>query len=224
MGYGSADLLVCQLGTVPYREALALQGALREARQADAVPDLLLLLDHPPVYTRGRRSRPEELPGGDAGDIEVVDVDRGGRMTYHGPGLLTGYPIMRVDDVLAFLRTMERAIIAALADAGLEGHSAGRPTGVWVGEEKIASMGLHVARGVTTHGFAVNVDNDLAPWEAIVACGLHGVRMTSVARATGRPGPLMPAFREAVARRFAEAHGRRPRHVALEDLPVASVV
>ncbi len=208
------DLWVCQLGTVEYRQALALQGALREARQVDAVPDVLLLLDHPPVFTRGRRSRPEELPHDDAEGIEVVDVDRGGRVTYHGPGLLTGYPVMRVGDVLAFLRAMERALVAALADEGVEAHAGPRPTGVWVGEDKIASIGLHVARGVTTHGFAINVDNDLRPWELIVPCGLEGVRMTSLQRETGRAHPLMPAFRGRVAARFAEAVGRRARPVA----------
>jgi lipoyl(octanoyl) transferase len=220
------ELWICQLATVAYRDALALQDRLRAARQADAIPDVLLLLDHPPVLTRGRRSGPADLPLGEAWyaerGLEVVDVDRGGRVTYHAPGLLTGYPIMRVDDILAFLRTMEAAIVAALADAGVEAHAGRRPTGVWVGEDKIAAMGLHVSRGVTKHGFAINVDNDLTPWAWIVPCGLEGVRITSLARETGRPGPLMPAFRERVAARFAEAHGRRPEVVAPARLEAAA--
>ena len=180
-----ADLWVCRLGTVPYREALALQHAVRDARGAGTIPDTLLLLEHPPVYTRGRRSDPADLPMGEAWcrsqGIDVVDVDRGGRLTYHGPGQLVGYPIMAVRDVVAHLRTMEAAIVAALADEGIEAHA--RPqdgpdfTGVWVQERKIASLGVHLARGISTHGFAVNVENDLQPFEWAVPCGLAGVRI-----------------------------------------------
>ncbi len=115
-------------------------------------------------------------------------TDRGGKLTYHGPGQLVGYPIMHVDDVIAFLRTMERAIIAALGEAGIEARSReaeGRDyTGVWVQDRKIASIGVHLSRGVSTHGFAVNVDNDLTPFGQVVACGLPDVRMTSI-RAEG---------------------------------------
>jgi lipoyl(octanoyl) transferase len=217
-------LWVCHLGTVEYRAALALQGRVRAARQADAIPDVLLVLDHPAVLTRGRRSAPADLPLGEdfyrARGIDIVDVDRGGRVTFHAPGLLTGYPIMRLDDVLAFLRTMEHAIIAALDDVGVRGEKGQRPTGVWVGEAKIAAIGLHVSRGVSTHGFAINVDNDLEPWSWIVPCGLEAVRITSVREQTGAGKALMPAFRAMVARRFAEAYGREARAVtpaALEE-------
>jgi len=218
----SDDLLVCQLGTIAYREAHDLQLRLRTARQAGVIGDVLLLLDHPPVYTRGRRTGPSDLPLGEAWyrarGIDVVDADRGGRVTYHGPGLLTGYPIMRVDDVHGFVATMERAIVAALGDAGVAARVREGLTGVWAGERKIGSIGLHVSRGVTTHGFAVNADNDLAPWEWIVPCGLEGVSMTSVARERSRGGvaegdPTMPCLRRHVAFRFAEAHGRRQRLV-----------
>jgi lipoyl(octanoyl) transferase len=221
----AAELLVCELGTVDYRGALALQERVRGARQAGRIADTLLLLEHPPVLTRGRRSAAGELSMGEAWyreqGIDVVDTDRGGRVTYHGPGQLVGYPIMAIGDVIAYLRTMEDAIVAALADAGVSARA--RPddgpdfTGVWAGERKIASIGVHVARGVTTHGFAINVDNDLAPFGWIVPCGLAGVQMTSVAQETGT-GPALPAVRASAARRFAEAFERRPRRISAADL------
>jgi lipoyl(octanoyl) transferase len=226
------ELWVCRLGTLEYREALTLQERVRGARQAGRIPDTLLLLEHPPVYTRGRRSDPSELPMGEdwylGRGIDVVDSDRGGRVTYHGPGQLVGYPIMAIADVIAYLRTMERAIVAALADAGVTARA--RPddgpdfTGVWTGERKIASIGVHVARGVTTHGFAINVSNDLQPFAWIVPCGLDGVRMTSVREETAPrrdQTPLLPVVSASMARRFAEAFGRRPREIeaaALQEL------
>jgi lipoyl(octanoyl) transferase len=212
-----ADLWVVQLGQIEYRDAYALQERVRAARQEDRIPDTLLLLEHPPVYTRGRRSAPGEMPV-DRG-IEVVDVDRGGKITYHGPGQLVGYPIMRTDDVIAFVRTMEEAIVAALAAAGGEGRTrtAEGPdyTGVWLGDEKIASIGVHVSRGVTTHGFAVNVDNDLTPFGWIVACGLPDVRMTRLGTES------VPCFRKRMAFAFAEAHGARQRLVSAARLEAA---
>src|SRR3984957_7116774 len=174
------ELLVCTLGLLAYDEALALQGRVRDARQADVIPDTLLLLEHPPVYTRGRRSGADELPTGPrslAGTpVEIVGVDRCGRVTYHGPGQLVGYPIVRIGDVIGHLRTLERAIITALAGEGVRALGGGeRPTGVWAGGRKIASIGVHVSRRVTTHGFAINAENDLEPFEWIVPCGLDGV-------------------------------------------------
>ncbi len=223
------ELWVCHLGLVEYREALALQERVRAARQAGAVPDVLLLLEHPPVYTRGRRSAPGELPLGEewyrARGIDVIDTDRGGRVTYHGPGQLVGYPIMAIDDVIDHLRTMERAIVAALADEGLPAYP--RPddgpdfTGVWTQERKIASIGVHVSRGVTTHGFAINAANDLEPFEWVVPCGLEGVRMTSLARESGRDGDLLPCLRKRMAFRFAEAFDRRQRLVGRTRLETA---
>jgi len=224
----TGTLWVCQLGLVEYRAALALQERVRAARQADAIPDTLLLLEHPPVYTRGRRSLPGELPLGedfyrDRG-IDVVDVDRGGKLTYHGPGQLVGYPIVRIADVIAYLRTLERAIVAALADvAGL--HARGRPddgpdfTGVWIEERKIASIGVHVARGVTTHGFAINVSNDLEPFAWVVACGLDGVSMTSVRHeAGGRRDDPLAMLRTTIAQRLAAALERPAQAIAIEEL------
>jgi lipoyl(octanoyl) transferase len=185
----SQELWVCNLGVVPYRDALAIQERIRARRQADEVPDTLLLLEHPPVYTRGRRSGAEDLPLGEdfyrAKGIDVIVTDRGGKLTYHGPGQLVGYPIMRIDDVHRYLRTMEGAIISALAEEGIAArsrHDEGIDyTGVWVDDRKIASIGVHVSRGVTTHGFAVNVRNDLEPFSWVVACGLPNVTMTSIA-------------------------------------------
>jgi lipoyl(octanoyl) transferase len=149
--------------------------------------------------------------------IEVHDTSRGGRVTYHGPGQLVGYPIVGVTDVIAFLRTMESALITALADEGVEAEVREGLTGVWVGERKIGSIGLHVSRGVTMHGFAVNVDCDLQPFEWIVPCGIENVRMTSLYLATGLTD-RMDCFRKRVAWRFAEAFGLRQRVVTLDRL------
>ena len=226
---GAEDLHVVHLGVVEYREAHALQERLRAARLAGATGDTLLLLEHPPVYTRGRRPDPGGLPM-DADwyrrhGIDVVETRRGGRATYHGPGQLVGYPVMRTTDVVAFVRTMEHALVAALADEGLEAHTrtdeGADYTGVWIAERKVASIGLHVARGITTHGFAVNVANDLQPFEWIVACGLPGVRMTSVQQELRRADDPMPCFRRRVAHRFAEAHGRRQRLLSAARLEAA---
>jgi lipoyl(octanoyl) transferase len=209
-----ADLWVTTLGQVPYREAFALQERLRDARQADAIPDTLLLLEHPPVYTKGRRAQPSDLPMGEqwylSQGIDVAESDRGGQVTYHGPGQLVGYPIMRVREVPAYVHTMETAMIAALADEGIDAEVREGLTGVWAGESKIGSIGVHVSRGVTTHGFAVNVDGDLQPFEWIVPCGIDNVRMTSVLKETGRTD-AMPCFRKRAAWRFAEAFGLRQR-------------
>jgi lipoyl(octanoyl) transferase len=224
------ELWVCHLSTVEYREALALQERLRAARQEGELPDVLLLLEHWPVYTRGRRSGPGELPMGEdwyrMQGIDVVETDRGGKVTYHGPGQLVGYPIVRVDDVVAYVRTLERALVAALADEGLTARA--RPedgpdyTGVWVGDRKIASIGVHVARGVTTHGFAVNVENDLQPFGYVVPCGLEGVQMTSLIKETGRLAGQMKCFRRRAAWQVAEALGRRQRLVSLRRLEAAT--
>jgi lipoyl(octanoyl) transferase len=215
-----SELWSCQLGTVEYRAAAVLQGQLRERVIAGELPDLLLLLEHPPVYTLGRRSVPADLPfGADfwrARGIDVVQTPRGGKLTYHGPGQLVGYPIMRAADIPAFVRTMERALVTALAETGLESrgrdHDGPAYTGVWVEDRKIASIGVHVSRGVSAHGFALNVDNDVEPFHQVTACGLPGVRMTSVALETGATDTL-PCMRKRLAYAFAQAHGLRQRIV-----------
>jgi lipoyl(octanoyl) transferase len=217
----AAELWVAHLGLIPYQEGVALQERLRARRQAGEIPDALLLLEHPPVYTKGRRAEAADLPMGEdwylLQGIEVRDSDRGGRVTYHGPGQLVGYPIMEIQDVPAYVHTMERAIVEALAEEGIEAEVRGGETGVWAGDRKIGSIGVHVSRGVTTHGFAVNVDNDLQPFEWIVPCGLDHVRMTSVSRETGR-APALDCFRRRMAYRFAEAFGRRQRLVSASRL------
>ncbi|HET9593386.1 MAG TPA: lipoyl(octanoyl) transferase LipB [Solirubrobacterales bacterium] len=221
------EILVRRLGVVPYLEAWELQKELAEQRRRGEVPDLLLLLEHPPTYTRGRRSQPEELPMGvewyEAQGIEVHDSDRGGLVTYHGPGQLVAYPIVDLgpygDDVLAYVRGLERAIIAALAAAGVPAQTIPGLTGVWTEGEppptisptparKIASIGLHVSRGVTTHGLAVNVGNDLQPFEWIVPCGIEGVAMTSLAREL-REGPDLPTFGTQFVAAYSQIFERR---------------
>lgn len=223
------ELWTVHLGVVEYREAYALQERVRAARLAGAIPDTVLMLEHFPVYTTGRRSQPGELAMGEdwyrMQGIDVIGVDRGGKVTYHGPGQLVGYPIVHIDDVMAFVASMEDAIVAALADEGLPGTRGrsgdGRDfTGVWIADRKIASIGVHVSRGVTTHGFAVNIDNDLQPFNWVVACGLPEVAMTSVTKELRR-GDHLPCFRKRMAFRLAEALGRRQRLVSRARLEAA---
>jgi lipoyl(octanoyl) transferase len=221
------EVWTVRAGQVPYQEARAAQKRLEAARQAGEVPDLLLLLEHPPVYTKGRRSTPDELPLHEdwyrTQGIEVADTDRGGRVTYHGPGQLVGYPIVSLrpygDDVHEYIRRMEKVVIAALADWQVEAELIDGLTGVWTPEQrKIASIGVHVNRGVTTHGFAINVNNDLRPFEWIVPCGIESCRMTSVARELGAEQDL-DAFATAVRDRFGEVYERAPVEVGAEELP-----
>jgi lipoate-protein ligase B len=225
------DLLVCHLGRVPYEEGLEIQERLRSRVQDGELGEVLLLLEHEPVYTLGRRSEPGDLPLGEewcrAQGIDVVRTRRGGKLTYHGPGQLVGYPIMRVGDVPAFVSAMEGAIVDALAEAGVSArprsHEGREYTGVWIGnpptQRKLASIGIHVSRGVSAHGFAVNVTNDLAPFTWVVACGRPSVAMTSVAQ-EGSPEGL-ECFRKRMAYRFAQAFGRRQRLVTPERLGIA---
>jgi lipoate-protein ligase B len=215
------ELWTAWLGTVDYGEAHELQERLRAARQAGRIPDVLLLLEHPPVYTRTRRTAASDLPRGEAWyaeqGIAIVDTDRGGQLTYHGPGQLVAYPIVEAGRILPFVRTLERAIVAALADQGVVAHARDDESaafvGAWVEDRKIASIGVHLSRGVSAHGFAINVDNDVEPFHQVTACGLPGVRMTSIALETDRTGGL-PCFRKRMAYAFAGAHGRRQRIVA----------
>jgi lipoyl(octanoyl) transferase len=225
----SAEILVVSCGVVPYEEAEVAQRWLMEARQEGEVPDVLLLLEHTPVYTRGRRSTPEELPMADewyeAQGIAVRDTDRGGRVTYHGPGQLVAYPIVSLkpygDDVHEYVRRLERVAIASLAEHGVEARTIDGLTGVWTHGEppgssagaeearKIASIGVHVSRGVTTHGIAVNVSNDLQPFEWIVPCGIEGCGVTSLTRELGVEQDVA-AFAATVTAHFGEAYDRDP--------------
>jgi lipoyl(octanoyl) transferase len=225
----AAELWVCHLGTLEYGAALELQEEVRAARQAGLVPDVLLTLQHHPVYTRGRRSGDGELPMGEdwyrMQGIDVVRTDRGGTVTYHGPGQLVGYPIVGVSDVVAYVRLLERALVSALAEESVPSRARFDDgpdyTGVWVGMRKIASIGVHAQRGVTTHGFAVNVENDLQPFGWIVPCGLDNVQMTSLIRETGGGAGRMPCFRKRAAFAVASELGLRQRLVSLPRLRAA---
>jgi lipoyl(octanoyl) transferase len=223
-------LLVSDLGTIPYRDGLATQAKIQARRQADVQPDTLLLLEHPPVYTRGRRASDGELSLGEdfyrSQGIEIVPTDRGGKVTYHGPGQLVGYPIMRVNDIGVHLRKMEAAIVAALGEYGIEARSRCDEgidyTGVWVADRKIASIGVHVSRGVSTHGFAVNVTNDLTPFNWIVPCGLSDVTMTSVAQELGHePDGGIDSFARRLTHCFCMTHERAAHFVAPTQLGLA---
>lgn len=215
------ELWTAQLGRLGYDAAVTLQAAIRAARQRELIPDALLLLEHDPVYTRGKRATAAGLPMGvdwyRSQGFEVRDTDRGGQVTYHGPGQLVGYPIVAVVDVVAYVRSLERAMIAALIEEGVAAGTRKGLTGVWIGDRKIGSIGVHVQRGVTTHGFSVNVQGDLQPWEWVVPCGIEGVRMTSIARETGNHDRL-GCFRKRMAHRLAEELGLRQRLVSLERL------
>jgi len=246
----NAEVLVVRCGTVPYEEAGVAQRWLRSARQEQAIPDILLLLEHPPVYSRGRRSTEEELPMArewyEMQGIEVRDTDRGGRVTYHGPGQLVAYPIVDLqpygDDVHEYVRRLEQVAIGALAEHGVSATTIEGLTGVWTGvsppsggrrdeipgisaeivpsagsARKTGSIGVHVSRGVTTHGLAVNVSNDLQPFEWIVPCGIEGCQVTSLSRELGDEQDL-DAFAGTVADRFAEVYERTPATASPADL------
>jgi lipoyl(octanoyl) transferase len=191
-------LVVRRLGRVPYGEGLELQRRLVADRQAGRIPDQLLLLEHDPVFTLGRNARRENVllaePALKERGIELHETGRGGDVTYHGPGQLVGYPILDLGpdrrDVHRYVRDLEEVLIRTLADCGvLAGRIAGL-TGAWVGDEKIGAIGVRIARWVTSHGFALNVSNDLSPFALIVPCGIRDRGVTSLERLLGRPVPL----------------------------------
>jgi lipoyl(octanoyl) transferase len=185
---------VMQLGTVPYREAWDLQRSLAGAVSQGAIPDTVLLLEHPPVVTLGRRTdEGAELHVPDEAEVEIVETNRGGKSTYHGPGQLVCYPILDLKrhgrDVKQYVRNLEEALIRTAAPFGLTAERIDGLTGVWLTRppRKLASIGVHVSRWVTTHGYALNVDLDPAPFtEWITACGLEDAMFTTIARETGR--------------------------------------
>ena len=220
------ELWTCRLGTIAWADALVIQGQLREARQLGQLPDMLLLLEHPPTVTLGRRAEASEMPAGqqwlEANGIAVHKTDRGGRITCHEPGQLVGYPIMQTTDVVDFVRKMERSMITALAQSGVSAEVREGLTGVWCGERKIGSIGIHVQRGVTTHGFSINCCNDLSTFQQVVPCGLPGVEMTSVALEGGEPGTA--CMRQRVGHAFATEHGLRQRLVSPERLSISAPV
>ena len=195
-------------GRVEYARALAWQEALLARRLAGG-SDALLLLEHPPVYTLGRGADPRFAVGAEAGSIPVVRAQRGGQVTYHGPGQLVGYPILALrehrPDVRWYVRTLEEVVIDALGDVGISARRVAGLPGVWVGERKIASIGVAIRRWVTWHGFALNVGSDLSGFAAITPCGIAGVRMTSIA-CEGGPGEIA-AVVPVVLGRFVSALG-----------------
>lgn len=186
-------LEVRRLGRIGHAEALALQTRLRDARLEGSIPDTVLFCEHPDVITFGRSSRPEHAPPEEdlrRAGYEVFRVNRGGAVTYHGPGQLVGYPILdlaaRVPDIGVYLRSLEGVLIETLAEFGIEAHRRKGYTGVWVDERrKIASIGVGVRRWVTMHGFALNVSCDLERFKPIIACGLGWAEMTSMERLVG---------------------------------------
>ena len=190
-------LIASWLGIVEYPAAWSWQRQLFAARRADEIDDALMLLEHPPTYTKGRRTAPGDLVYSDdecrRRGIAVYDVDRGGRSTYHGPGQLVGYPIMALGgryDVLSYLRGLEDALIRAVAELGVDARRDPDHTGVWVGANKLAAIGVKITRGITMHGFALNVTTDLSMFGGIVPCGIAGRWVTSVQAETGAAHPL----------------------------------
>lgn len=227
-------LSVLRLGRVPYLEALGLQQALREQRIAGQIAtDLLVLVEHEPTITLGRGTQCTSLPLSPEAlrerGLTVAEVDRGGDVTWHGPGQLVGYPILDLNrhrpDLHWYLRQLEEALILALGVLGIRGERNAGYTGVWTQGRKIASIGVHVRQWVTTHGFALNVDNELRDFELIVPCGIGGVEMTSVARELGdsatRLGALprlWDAALDATIGSFAEVFELLPVAAALDTL------
>jgi lipoyl(octanoyl) transferase len=209
------------LGLVPYQEAWDLQRSLAGAVSQGAIPDTIVFLEHPPVVTLGRRTGEQELHVPDEAGVDVVETDRGGKSTYHGPGQLVCYPILDLKrhgkDVKKYVRDLEEALIRTMAPLGIEAKRLEGLTGVWLERppRKIASIGVHISRWVTTHGYALNVDLDPAPFtEWITACGLEDAAFTTIARELARPvdvGEVRPLAHRGIAEVF---------DLELEPLPV----
>jgi lipoyl(octanoyl) transferase len=193
----SSDLAIQWLGRVDYRQGLALQDRLVAERRAGAIPDQLLLLEHEPVYTIGRT--PDQSSLRDPAHLQhpVVQTNRGGQATYHGPGQLVGYPILDLrahgQDLHRYLRAIEDLMIAICARFGVAARRREGLTGAWVADRKIASIGVGVRHWISMHGFALNVSGDLAPFQQITPCGITGVAMTSIALETGKPVTVQAA-------------------------------
>jgi lipoyl(octanoyl) transferase len=218
-GGPSRELIVQRLGQVPYARGLELQEHLVAERQANRIPDTLLLLEHAPVFTLGRNARQEHLLLGEADlrarGFDVVECGRGGDVTYHGPGQIVGYPILDLSpdrcDVHRYVRDLEDVMIRTCGDYGLDARRVAGMTGTWIGEEKIGAIGVRIARWVTSHGFALNVSNELEPFALIVPCGIRDHGVTTLARLLGRDVAID------------EAAGRLTRHLAdVFDLEVVA--
>jgi lipoyl(octanoyl) transferase len=205
----SRGAYVLDLGLVPYGEAWAVQRSLAGAVSQGAIPDTVIFLEHPPVVTLGRRAEDGELHIPEGAEVDVVKTDRGGKSTFHGPGQLVCYPILDLtrhgQDVKRYVRDLEEALIRTIAPFGLEGVRFEGLSGVWLHPppRKIASIGVHISKWITTHGYALNVDLDPAPFtEWITACGLEDAAFTTMARELDRPvtvDEVRPVAREAIA-------------------------
>lgn len=204
-----AELTTAWLGTVDYEQALNLQDAMVAARHADEIGDTLLLLEHPHVYTLGRGANERYLTAPPPA-VPIHRVSRGGQVTYHGPGQLIGYPILKLEgaarDVHAYLRLLESVIMQTLRSYGIDAGRREKLTGVWVGPRKIASIGVGIRRWITLHGFALNVNTELGFFDCIVPCGIEGCPMTSIAR-EGRIGVDITGAAACLADRFAALFG-----------------
>jgi lipoyl(octanoyl) transferase len=215
---------VIQLGQVPYREAWELQRSLAGAVSQGAIPDTVVFLEHPPVVTLGRRTdETAELHIPETAAVEIVETDRGGKSTYHAPGQLVCYPILDLQrhgrDVKRYVRDLEEALIRTLAPFEIAGERIDGLTGVWLTRppRKVASIGVHVSRWITTHGYALNVDLDPAPFtEWITACGLEDAMFTTIARETGRP-VTVEEVRPHAAAAVADAFGLELEELSAED-------
>jgi lipoate-protein ligase B len=220
-----ASFIAVAMGLVEYARAWELQRRLHQQVTDGRLPDLLLLLEHPHVYTLGRRGKASDIlaSAGEMAElgVEVHSTDRGGEVTYHGPGQLVAYPILDLRSMglgpLHYVRTLERILVETLAEFGIRAQSGERPTGVWVGDAKIAAIGVKISRGVTMHGFALNVNSDLSYFSHIVPCGMTGGLVTSMEReleAEIRTREVVPV----VARRFGGAFGREVEWASVEEL------
>jgi lipoyl(octanoyl) transferase len=208
----SRGAYVLDLGLVPYREAWDVQRSLAGAVSQGAIPDTVIFLEHPPVVTLGRRTDANEVHVPDNAEVDVVETDRGGKSTFHGPGQLVCYPILDLKrhgkDVKKYVRDLEQAVTQTVAPLGIEAARIEGLTGVWLQRppRKIASIGVHISRWVTTHGYALNVDLDPAPFtEWITACGLENAAFTTIARELARPvkvDEVRPLARAALAEVF----------------------
>jgi lipoyl(octanoyl) transferase len=224
------ELLVAELGLVPYGEALELQRAAAKARiNGELAEDLLILLEHPPVVTLGRTAKeanmlatPEALR---TRGVEVFEVERGGDITFHGPGQLVGYPIIDLkrhkQDLHWYLRQVEEALIVSLDALGIPAERNPGKTGVWTRGRKIASIGVHARDWVTWHGFALNVNTDLSYFDLIVPCGIQDVTMTSIARELGVATASDARVRAEVTRAFGSVFSLALRSVRREDLALS---
>jgi lipoyl(octanoyl) transferase len=222
------NLLITDLGMIPYREATALQEGIASARKAGAIEDVLLFCEHPPVITLGRNGKRTNLLASEnvlrQKSVELNETNRGGDITYHGPGQIVGYPILNLDlirrDVHWYVRTLEEVMIRASASFGISAFRIAGKTGIWVlakNEEKLAAIGVHISRWVTTHGFAYNVATDLRNFELIIPCGIADRKATSLEKLLSR-GVTVAEVQPHLARHFCELFAANPRWISRQEL------